>query len=203
MNDDDSAALLAAWRAGDPAAGDALLQRHFPSLARLFRARMPERAADLIQRTMLAAVESRARIPDGLPFRAYLLGIAHRVLVAEYRAHDREDRRRHELATFDALIATSPSELAARREQQRWLLVALRQLPLDLQLAIELHYWEDLSLEEVAAVLDVPVGTAKSRLRRARAALAESLQHAHGQLPPVSVEQLAQWAADLRWFLAR
>jgi RNA polymerase sigma factor (sigma-70 family) len=201
--DDPSAALLERWRAGDLAAGDRLLQRHFPSLARLFRARMPERAADLIQRTMLACVESRERIPEGLPFRAYLLGIARRVLVAEYREHEREQRRRHELDSFDALVRTSPSEVFARREQQRWLIAALRDLPLDLQLAIELHYWEDLGMEEMAAVLDVPLGTAKSRLRRAKLALAAALQQRQGELVTVSIDELGRWAHELRWFLAR
>lgn len=44
----------------------------------------------------------------------------------------------------------------------------MRRLPLDLQIAVELAYWEDLSDREVAAVLELPLGTFKSRLRKAR-----------------------------------
>ncbi|MFO0637145.1 MAG: sigma-70 family RNA polymerase sigma factor [Nannocystaceae bacterium] len=203
MSDDRSRELLAAWRRGDADAGDRLLQLHFASLCRLFAARVPGRAADLIQATMLAVVESRERVPEGLPFRAYLLGIARRVLVGAYREHDREQRRAFALAQFEAHSRTSPSEAASRREQQRWLLAALRELPLDLQLPLELHYWEDLALPEVAAVLELPLGTVKSRLRRAKEALVEAMQARPGELEAITVDDLARWASQLRWHLAR
>ena len=55
------------------------MRTHFPTLTRFFRSKAPESAvADLIQRTMLGAVESRDRVPENLPFRVYLLGIARR-----------------------------------------------------------------------------------------------------------------------------
>lgn len=200
MTDDEARRALEAWRGGDAAAGDTLLQAYFPILARLFHARMPHRAADLIQRTLLGAVEAKARVPDDVPFRAYLLGIARRVLVGEYREADREARRRSELDDYDALVRTSPSEAIARRQQQRVLLSALRELPLDLQLAVELHYWEDLGIDEVAAVLDVPIGTAKSRLRRAKELLALGMQR---EAIVVSHDELGGWAHELRWFLER
>ncbi len=203
MSDHESRALLEAWRGGDARAGDRLLQLHFPSLCRLFAARVPTRAADLIQRTMLACVESRERVPAELPFRAYLLGIAHRVLVAEYREQDREQRRDRALELFDAAALTSPSQVAARRQTQRWLLAALRQLPLDLQLPLELHYWEDLPLPEVAVVLELPLGTVKSRMRRAKQALVEALQERAGNTAVVTVDDLARWARELRWYLGR
>lgn len=210
MTDDDARRALQAWRDGDAAAGDALLQAHFGSLVRLFHARMPHRAADLIQRTMLACVESRARIPEGLPFRAYLLGIARRILVGEYREADREARRRAELHDYDELVRTSPSEAVARRQQQRVLLAALRELPLDLQLAIELHYWEELGMDEVAAVLEIPIGTAKSRVRRARELLVEGMERSGAEpetraagVESVVAVDLGRWAHELRWFLER
>jgi RNA polymerase sigma-70 factor (ECF subfamily) len=45
---------------------------------------------------------------------------------------------------------------------------ALRRLPVELQVVVELHYWEEQSTAEMAEVLEVPQGTVKSRLRRAR-----------------------------------
>jgi RNA polymerase sigma-70 factor, ECF subfamily len=200
----DDRELLEHWRSGDTAAGDALLQRHFPSLARLFHSRMPDRAADLIQRTMLACVESRERVPDGVPFRAYLLGIAHRILVAEHRAD--EVRRRHApaLAELGPGSLASPSQAIALRQRHRELLAALRELPLDLQLPIELHYWEELGLTDVALVLDVPVGTVKSRLRRGREALVAALRESTSpELRSTTMDDLDRWARELRWFLGR
>jgi RNA polymerase sigma factor (sigma-70 family) len=200
----DDRELLEAWRMGDRAAGDELLQRHFASLARLFDSRMPERAADLIQRTMLGCVESRERVPDGVPFRAYLLGIAHRVLVAELRADDRRCRYDHLLADFDAASIASPSQAVASHRLHRELLAALRELPLDLQLPIELQYWEELTAAEIAIVLEVPEGTVKSRLRRAKEALVDGLRSSSVlDLRRTSVDDLARWARELRWFLGR
>jgi RNA polymerase sigma-70 factor (ECF subfamily) len=202
VNELDDRALLQAWADGDVAAGDLLLQRHFASLVRLFHSRMPDRAADLIQRTMLGCVESHRRIPDGVPFRAYLLGIAHRVLVGCWRDDERRARREAALAAFDRTSLTSPSQVVAASQRHRELLGALRQLPLDLQLPLELAYWEDLSNEEIAMVLDVPLGTAKSRLRRAREALVESLRAVEPR-PLASLDDLDRWARELRWFLGR
>ncbi|HET6586008.1 MAG TPA: sigma factor, partial [Nannocystaceae bacterium] len=136
MSEPDDRALLQRWRAGELDAGDALLQRHFASLARLFHSRLPDRAADLIQRTMLACVESRERVPDEVPFRAYLLGIAHRILVAEHRDDDRRRRHAGLLAELDAVSVASPSGALEVRAQHRELLAALRELSLDLQLPI-------------------------------------------------------------------
>ena len=52
---------------------------------------------------------------------------------------------------------------------------AVGQLPRQQRLAVTLHYFEDLSYEEVAAVMDMPLGTVKSYLHRAKAALAQAL----------------------------
>ena len=53
---------------------------------------------------------------------------------------------------------------------------AIRALGREYQAAVVLHYLADLPVEEVASILDVPVGTVKSRLSRARAALAHQLR---------------------------
>jgi DNA-directed RNA polymerase specialized sigma24 family protein len=55
------------------------------------------------------------------------------------------------------------------------LLLALRRIPLDSQVALELHYWEAMTAAEIGEVLDVPLGTAKTRLRRAKQLLEAEL----------------------------
>lgn len=87
----------------------------------------------------------------------------------------------------------------AKREEERLLLAALRRIPVDCQVVLELHYWEEMSLTMCAEVLDVPVGTVKSRLRRARARLdVELRQLAEGPVLEATVSRLDEWAAGLR-----
>ena len=77
-----------------------------------------------------------------------------------------------------ALLATLILTLAApaAAEVQRLVLEALRGLPLDHQIALELFYWEGMSVGELATVLGVPPGTVKSRLSRARENLREEIR---------------------------
>ena len=82
----------------------------------------------------------------------------------------------------------------------RLLLAALRHLPLELQLILELHYWEDLSTSEMAEVVGIPQGTVKSRLRRAREQLTAQIA-AHDADPTLiqtTLQNLEGWARELR-----
>lgn len=56
-------------------------------------------------------------------------------------------------------------------EEESEVIIALRQLSIIEQQIVNLHYLNEMSLKEIALSLDVPVGTAKSRLHRAREAL--------------------------------
>ena len=64
--------------------------------------------------------------------------------------------------------------MAAAGRQQR-LRSELRHLPVDLQIALELFYWEGLSIAEMAESLEIPTGTVKRRLMRGREALRRRL----------------------------
>lgn len=195
----DDAALLARWREGDEAAGNSLVRRHFDLLYRFFSGRFDEGVPDLVQRTFLGAVQARDRLPADVNFKAYLLGIAHRLLLMAYRS-----RRRHDavFAAGDAsatAMVTSPSRAVARRERQRALLASLRELSIEHQIVVQLFYWEDLSIDEVAAIVEVPPGTVKSRLHRARGLLRQTLS-GHMQMPQLaelSIEDFDAWAKRL------
>ena len=66
----------------------------------------------------------------------------------------------------------------AKRARERRLVEATQRLPLDLQVLLEMHYVADLSCTEMARVCELPVGTVKSRLRRAKRQLEELLESA-------------------------
>ena len=81
----------------------------------------------------------------------------------------------------------------------RLLLEALRRIPLDQQVVLELSFWEDLSGPEIAQILAIPEATVRTRLYRATARLRVQLSAlaAPGQPLPDTAEDL-QWALRLR-----
>ncbi|HWB80041.1 MAG TPA: sigma-70 family RNA polymerase sigma factor [Nannocystaceae bacterium] len=146
-------------------AGRALFERHASTISCFFRNKVADEREDLIQRTFLACVEARDRIRESSSFRAYLLRIARNVLYDHFAARARDG---DPLASSVIELGESPSKILARQERDALLLHALQHLPLELQTCVELHYWEDLSIAELADVFAVAPGTVKSRLFRAR-----------------------------------
>lgn len=194
--------LFRAWQTGDRRAGEALFERHYDALDRFFINKVGDRAGDLVQRTFVACIEAAARFRGDSSFRTFMFAIARNQLLKHLRDHGRERDRLDPAITSICDLDPSPSVVAARREQERLLLAALRRLPLDEQIALELHYWEQLSATEIAAVLEIPVGTAKSRLRRARDRLEAALA---GPDPAkaTTLDDLERWARDLRTAVRR
>jgi RNA polymerase sigma factor (sigma-70 family) len=168
--------LLDAWAAGDQAAGDALVSRHYASVLRFFAMKVPASAEDLTQRTFLECTKARDRFRRDGTFRAYLFGIARRQLFTFLRDHDRSDiLESFAAATPPDTVATATGLIAAR-EEQRLVLRAFQELSEEQQVAIQLFYWEEMSVAEIAAVLDLSVTAVTSRLARARAGMREYVE---------------------------
>lgn len=201
MTQRDDVALVLAWREGDKEAGRELLERHFVGVFAFFRDKVPEAASDLAQQTFLGAVEARDRFDATRSFKAYLFGIARNHLLMHFRARYRGTDPLGEKSV--EALTRSPSAVWAEHEQHRLLLHALRRLPLDHQIAIELFYWEGLRGAEIAEVLGVPPGTVRSRLTRAREALRDELQllEASPGIVQSTLTGLEHWARSLREFL--
>ena len=193
------AALLDAWRAGDRGAGNELVDRHFRSLYGFFCNKVGAAEVDeLIQRTFTAAVASRDQFRGDSSFRTYLFAIARRELLALARRHNRDGAPIDPAELSLEAVMTSPSAVVARNERQQRLLGALRRLPIDLQIALELFYWEGLRGPELARVLDVPEGTIRTRIRRARQLLAEAMAEPTRPDAHPSDDDLERWATELR-----
>ena len=192
--------LLEAWREGDQAAGETLFDRHFDALARFFANKVSEGLDDLVQQTFLGAVEARDRFRGDAQFKTFLLRIGHHVLCKHYRRKRVRNEEPDFSVTAVADLAPSPSSLVARRMEQRLLLQALRAIPLDFQVVLELAYWEGLSATEIATVLDIPVGTSKTRIRRAKQLLGRQLEAlcTSPELLHSTLGDLEGWAASLR-----
>ncbi|MCE9580122.1 MAG: sigma-70 family RNA polymerase sigma factor [Deltaproteobacteria bacterium] len=197
--DADDAALLDAWRAGDRAAGEQLFERHFDAIYRFFERKGLGDVGDLVQRTFLGCVEARDRYRGASSFRTFLFAIARHELYGLFR------QRRAQVdfgVSSLADLAPGPSTLLRERSQREILLAALRAIPLELQLAVELRFWEGLTGPDLAIALAVPEGTVRSRLRRALEALRGALdEHELGKTLrtlPASDDAFDAWAEQLR-----
>jgi RNA polymerase sigma-70 factor (ECF subfamily) len=197
--------LLQRWGDGDADAGDELVQRYVPVVHRFLFGKVERDLEDVAQRTFLACVEGRASFRRESSFKTFVIAVARRQLMLHFRKAFRGERAmRLESASVEELSG-SMSQLAGFREELKLLQISLRRIPLDLQIALELHYWEEMPVAEIADVLGVPPGTVKSRLSRARDALRERILDADADehLKRSTVHNLDQWARELRDELAR
>lgn len=168
--------LLAAWSEGDTSAGQLLYERYFPIVYRFFSKRVGNDIEDLVQRTFLACTKHRERVRDGSSFRAFVLVVARNELHLHLRARYRRGQSVDFSTTSIADLSETVNQLIIRREEHRLLQLALRRIPLDLQEVLKLSYFKRLKGHELAATLDIPEGTVRSRLRRAIEALRVELQ---------------------------
>ena len=197
---EDDFALLDAWRDGDLEAGSRLFDRHFESIHRFLRHKVGDDTDEVMQRTLLACVESRDRFRRASSFRTFLFGVARLELLSFYRRRRKRDAHINfeSKSFFD--LDPSPSTVVAKHKEQQLLHEALRRLPVDLQIALELHYWEQMSGPEIARVLGIAEGTVRSRLRRAKEALDAKmveLSRSPRELE-TTMANLENWAAGLR-----
>ncbi|MBX7084746.1 MAG: sigma-70 family RNA polymerase sigma factor [Nannocystaceae bacterium] len=197
--------LLTAWGAGDRAAGERLFARYFEAVVRFFQNKVGRDHDDLIQQTFLGCLEARAGFRADGSFRAFLFGIAHNVLGKYLRGRYRDPVALDFAHVSMAELGDSPSMIVAQDQRQKLMLGALRRIPLDHQVALELHYWEGMTAQEIGETLALPLGTAKTRLRRAKALLAAELTDllagVHGA--EATETRLDGWAAGIRQQLAR
>jgi len=190
--------LWEAWRHGDTAAGRELFARHFEAVYRFLFNKLGDASVDdIVQQTFMACIESNATFENRSSFRTFILGVANNKLYKHLRATTRQridgppNSQRYQVSLAEAI--------AGAREQQL-LLKALRALPLDLQVLLELSYWEELTNREVAEVVQIPVGTLKSRLRKARSQLHVELERlaSSNALRRSTVDNFDRWIASIR-----
>lgn len=180
MHDDPDRALFDAWRAGDAKAGDTLFSRHFDDLYGFFHRTAGEAVEDLLQQTCLKCVQSGDKFDGDSMFRAYLFGIARHVLCDHLREKYRRAKRHVDADDMleRSLEDLGASPLAAMAERQEVVLLAraLRKIPLRSQILFELHYWQKLPAPALARMMELPEGTVRSRLRRAKELLVAKIR---------------------------
>jgi RNA polymerase sigma-70 factor (ECF subfamily) len=157
---------------------------HLDALYNLARwlVRDPVEAEDLVQETYLRAVRSAHQFQPGTNLRAWLFQILRNTFFTQYKRRGREagtvdpevlDAMPHTSGTVivDNRMAGPPDGAAGLD-----LTTALNRLPEEYRSVVLLADLEDFSMGEIAAILECPVGTVKSRLFRARGILRQLLR---------------------------
>ena len=167
--------LLDRWRAGDKVAGQELFARHFDKLCSFFESKVDRDADDLVQRTLLACVQSRDQFRKAASFRTYLFTVARHELFHYLPGRRRSDDKLDFSITSIAEIMTTPASRMIKNAEKLRVVEALRRLPVEQQTLLELHYWQELGIEELSEIYGIEPGNTRVRLHRARQKLRELL----------------------------
>ncbi len=179
----DDQSLIAACRSGQTEAYGELVRRYqnrlYPTVLRLTGC--AEDAQDLLQETFLRAYQKLGHFQGESSFYTWIFRIAVNLALSDRRR--RKPASRNNLRTDDNPVETTadgretdPSAPLERVERQRVVQEALNALAADHRAVVVLKEFDGLRYEEIAALLNIPVGTVRSRLHRARCELRDRLR---------------------------
>jgi RNA polymerase sigma-70 factor (ECF subfamily) len=165
--------LMQEFQGGSAAAFEDLFRRYRHAIYGFFRRRLTQaaRAEELAQETFVAVLRGSERYEARATFRAYLFGIAVRQLWSERRRELRETK-----ITAESLAVGTSEDRAPDPSAGLWIRGALERLDPAHQEVLMLREYEQLSYDDIADALGVPVNTVRSRLFRARAELKALLE---------------------------
>ena len=180
-------AEVAQLRRGDPGALGALLERYQNRLYRyLLRfVRQPAVAEDLFQQTWVRVAQGIRRFDPRRNFEAWLFAVARNLTIDHLRRYAPESLD-EPLPSGDAahevIAAEAPTALeqVLSRERAGLLATAVSELPAVYREVLTLRFEEEMKLEDIAELLDAPLSTVKTRLRRSLEALRRKLEKDFG-----------------------
>jgi RNA polymerase sigma-70 factor (ECF subfamily) len=186
---DPDAELVARWQAGDAAAFAQLVRRHQGRVYRLVLRMLgnPEEAEDVAQEAFLSLHRHGHRFRREARFSTFLFRVAtnaalnRRRTLSRLRAREEEFGRRQTAGDHLPATPRDPEGAAVGAEVQHRVQQALMSLSPDLRAAIVLYDIEGQSYREISRILEIPEGTVKSRIHRARGALRALLMPAEGE----------------------
>lgn len=185
---------MTAAQSGDRGALDQLLRRHYDRMHAVCRRITGNEAdaADAAQEAMIAVVRGLTRFDGRSAFGTWVYRIATNASLDELRRR----RRRPQLSGRDSDTGTGKDwheqidhdgELRIEHIADRFEIdAALAELPEDFRVPVVLRDVADLDYSEIAEVLNVPIGTVKSRIARGRAQVAATISEGNGNQRPGS-----------------
>ena len=160
-----------------------------------------EDAEELSQEIFLKLFENLHRYDGGFPLVAWILSVSRNLCIDRYRRRKREKSFR--FVSDEAVTAMLPSEddpakAALRKERAQMLFSALSDVPEDLAEILILRDLNGLAYDEIGKALELPEGTVKSRLFRARAEVARRIrERQESRNAPGAFASIAMAAAGL------
>lgn len=169
---------VAEARKGDGQAWDRLLRRYqLPLYSYVVELVQDEQVAlDVVQDTFTNAVRHIRSLRDDARFGSWLFGIAHQKCAQHWRRRSRIAEPLDEREPGLADGGDTPDVALLRQEEEERFMKALRGLNSKHREVLLLHYLEGFSLQDIAEVAAVGVGTVKSRMHTARQALRRALE---------------------------
>ncbi|HTR02359.1 MAG TPA: sigma-70 family RNA polymerase sigma factor [Thermoanaerobaculia bacterium] len=199
----DEKDLVARCRRGDDDAWRDLVDRFGPrvyAIAYHFTLKR-EDAEELSQEIFLKIFENLDRYDGGFPLVAWVLSVSRNLCIDRYRRKKRENSFRFvsdEAVTALLKSEDDPAGVALKKERTRILFAALADVPEDLAEILILRDLNGLAYDEIGKALELPEGTVKSRLFRARAEVAKKIRERHeSRGGPGAFASIAMAAAGL------
>jgi RNA polymerase sigma-70 factor (ECF subfamily) len=180
---DETSAIAAALN-GDAASFGVLVERHEQAA---FRAawlilRDQQAAEDAAQEGFVKAYRELARFRQDMPFRPWLLRIVQNTALNEVRARKRRGGLLERVGAISSRSEPPPDDAVAAAGESSRVLQAIAELNADDQRILHLRYFLELPEREIAAAIDAPAGTVKSRLHRAGKRLRDVIERKYPDL---------------------
>ena len=174
-----------------------MFARHFDSIYGFFETKCESDADELTQATFLACLRAKDQFRRESSFRTYLFTIARNELYRVLRTRQRRDSKLDfQLSSIAELISTPGTRMARNQEHKR-LIETLQHLPVEQQTLLELHYWEEMDIAQLAEIFDSPQATIRTRLHRARKALRDRMEGSAPENVLETLESMDVWAKGL------
>ncbi len=192
-NTQEDRKLVASAKLGDPKAFERLLKKYRKSVYYMLlkMVKNPDDAEDLTQEAFAKAFNSIEKFDSTFAFSTWLFRIAtnncidfirkKRVLTVSLdQPIDGDDGSSMRFDVRDDNL--DPNDSMLKNQRKRYLEMAIDKLPEKYRILVDLRYFQELSYEEVATELDIPLGTVKAQLFRARELLNNELKNIKGQM---------------------
>jgi len=168
--------LVRAIQEGDVLAYETLIKRYqhglFVFVMRLIHDEA--NASDIVQNTLVKVYEIIDRIDIKKKFSTFVFEIAKNAAISELR------RRKHKVSLEEIVDFTEEESFVEelyRADLASQVRISVRALPLRYRTVISLYYFDDLSYEEIAGKLHLPINTVRTHLKRGKEQLRILLQH--------------------------